>query len=163
MKGSPQQIGVEYGKRFADNIRAENETLDLKINPGNLERIKKYTRILQRHCPWWLEEAAARARGSDIPEELILLANCMKVWPEKVEFENNCTAFLAMGDQTPDGSIYLLKNRDYRICEQVAGTMEMDGTYRYIYGSNIDSRRSRLGHYERLPCAEAAGRASCRL
>ncbi|MCX6991786.1 MAG: C45 family autoproteolytic acyltransferase/hydrolase [Kiritimatiellaeota bacterium] len=131
--GSARESGRQIGRLFGAQIAAL--TRDIVIQP---ERLKKFRRMLEKTAAWWLEEAEGIAETAGIVPDKLLAANCLPQKPNKY-YLGGCTSFLVMPDRSQTGIPLLLKIRDEAPLPQVVGTKHIDGTFRYIFGTNLNN------------------------
>jgi isopenicillin-N N-acyltransferase-like protein len=109
LHGSPYQMGYVHGKLFKDHVKEVVKTFIKGANehkPGILEERLKLTEgyILDRYK----EEMKGLAKGAELSEEEILLAN---VFPEAF----HCSGVALFGNATADGSLLHGRILDYAV------------------------------------------------
>lgn len=125
----------EVGKKLGEVIKNIDFHF-LKDISIQKERIKEFTKIISNIAPWWMEEVDGFAEKVDIAKEKILMFNCLPHKPGKY-YLGSCSSFLVMSDRSKTNSPILLKIRDERPFHQIAGIKKIEGTYKYIFGTNV--------------------------
>jgi len=128
--GSGYEIGKKMGKILKKFIKTD---LNISIQK---DRIEKFAQIVNEIAPWWLEEVEGFAETSGIKKEEIIMGNCLPLKPNKY-YLGDCSSFLILPDRSENASILLMKIRDEKPLHQIAGIKKINGTYKYIFGTNI--------------------------
>lgn len=81
--GTPKQIGIAYGKRFADAI-SRNLSILLGSRPALQDPafhawVRSQEKLVEKHWPWLLEEMRGVAAGCGVAYEQILFLN-LRAW-----------------------------------------------------------------------------------
>ena len=139
LRGAARDVGEAFGRQAAALIAEEHARMNLVLDDDGRRRIERFAAVVEAHCPWWLDEVAGIAAGSGIAAESILLANCKSLAADDPGSDDNCTSFIVMGDHSADGRAMMLKVRDFRRSDQVAGLRHVDATHRAVFGTNVDN------------------------
>lgn len=125
VEGSARERGVQIGQQLKDAIQTNylNQTRFYRDTEGYdyqawCQCSKKYLPFLQKYAPQVLEELEGMAQGSGLAMEQIL---AMTTAYEKSfgcqDMGDKCTAFLAMGKATQNGSVLCGQTNDERLDE----------------------------------------------
>ncbi|MFA5646541.1 MAG: C45 family autoproteolytic acyltransferase/hydrolase [Candidatus Ratteibacteria bacterium] len=130
VQGSSESAGEYTGflvKDYLEQIR------NIKVDRS---RVQAFTEILRSVAPAWLEEAVAYSRSAEISLETLLMANCKDGLAPAQISGGGCTSFIISSSRSSQNIPLLMKIRDERPLYQIAGTKEIPGTYRYVFGTN---------------------------
>ena len=128
MIGKGREVGFTIGKIIRDFLPDLPEDIDR-------ERVNTFKNMVEDVAPHWLEEIDGFSEATGIKEESILNFNCEKRKPPE-NISKECTSFLIMPDRSKENTPLLLKIRDERPLHQIAGIKKIEGTYKYIFGTN---------------------------
>lgn len=132
LKGSPAEIGKQYGEQAEEAIEQNISLFKKAANRSHAEitkAVNKYERFLREENPDLLDQIGAMAENAGVRYNDILALNALG---EEVLGEG-CTTVLATGAATKSGKAYYHKNRDATIgSKQVVVQVEPEGGQKYI-------------------------------
>ena len=142
LTGSARDIGRQVGalsreplrRRLLGQLGGEDSWTDVLNH--NADRWCAYQDLLLRFAPHWLDEAEGMAEGAGVPIDALLLLNSASA-ELKPPSSGDCTAFMALGSATEDGSNLFHKNRDNRADTQLYLARHVDGHYRTFGGVEV--------------------------
>lgn len=129
--GKAEKIGEKTGRILNEIVKNRFNKCQIDYN-----RIRKFTKIIEDIAPWWLEEVEGFSKKTGVKKDEILMANCLPLQPNKY-YLGGCTSFLVLHDRSKTDYPLLLKIRDEKPLHQIAGIKKIEGTYKYIFGTNI--------------------------
>jgi len=112
LAGSPEEIGRQHGALLKDKIRLMIKEYVSDSYGWEREKDDMLARVraMKPSIPaWYREELAACAKAAGIDEDVLLFAQCegdiKSLW--------GCTAYVAFGDVTADGTMEIGRSFDY--------------------------------------------------
>lgn len=148
-KGTPEEIGLSYGKLNKDKILKQyNSWLEASKKSGLTEedlikRSQKYLSIARELAPWWIEETNAMAEAIGVLPELFNAYQALRYLGTGfvADTQEECTTILAVGKATLTGDPILHKNRDGTQNPQSIYIKEMnyknEKLYRFIGAGDV--------------------------
>ena len=112
LAGSPEEIGRKHGELLRDKIRlmVREYVEDSYAWEQEKEDMLARVRRMKPSIPaWYREELAACAKAAGIEEDVLLFAQC----EGDIKSLGGCTAYVAFGKATADGTMEIGRSFDY--------------------------------------------------